>query len=168
MSYKEKQAVLTMVSQLAILACYCAVAAGQIRSGDASLDDMKFWAVLMLVFIGIGIAATIVIQILFHILLSIGTAVKTQIVTGGVDEKELERSIKQEMVEDERDKLIGLKSSQVGYIVAGVGFVTGLLTLVAGYAPGIMLNAAYLSFAGGAVLEAAAQLFFYRRGVRNV
>lgn len=168
MSYQEKQSILMIGVQLAILAGYCVFVLSAMREGTASLDDLRFWAVVMLVFIGIGVAAIIVIQILFHILLSIGAAVKTQITTGHVDEGELEQTLELEMVEDGRDKLISLKSAQVGFIAAGVGFVSGLLTLVAGYAPGVMLNVMYLSFAGGSILERAAQLYFYRKGVRHV
>lgn len=167
MSYREKQSILMIGIQLAILASYCVYVLGQMRGGAASLDNLRAWAIIMLVFIGLGVGATIVLQILFHILLSVGTAVKTRMETGRVDNGELEQSLEAEMMEDERDKLISLKSSQVGFAAAGIGFVAGLVTLVAGYPPGVMLNVIYLSFAGGSILENAAQLYFYRRGVRH-
>jgi hypothetical protein len=167
MSTQEKRILLTLLAEIALLAVYCSFTASKVQSGDASLDDLKFWAVNMLIFTGLGVLALVIIQILFHILFSIGIAVKTQIETGGVDNKALEQTLETEMAEDERDKLIGMKAQKISVALAGIGFVAGLLTLLADYPPAVMLNVFYLSFVVGSILEGAAQLFFYRRGVRN-
>ena len=119
----------------------------------------------MLVFIGVGIAATIVIQIVFHILLSIGIAVKESIKNGNCEDQEIENKIQLEMVEDEMDKLIKLKSLRVGIIIAGIGFVASLVTLVLNYPPLIMLNLLFISFSTGSILEGFAQLYYYKRGI---
>ena len=121
----------------------------------------------MLIFIGIGVAASIVIQIIFHILLSISIAVKKELRGEKTDDKEIEKSIKSEMVEDEMDKLIELKSNRVGFVLAGIGFVAALVSLVLNYSPAVMLNILYITFALGSLFEGFAQLYFYRRGVKN-
>ncbi|NTW89170.1 MAG: hypothetical protein HGB26_08690 [Desulfobulbaceae bacterium] len=62
-------------------------------------------------------------------------------------------------------KLIELKSMQVGFLFAGIGFVAALLSLVLDYSPAVMLNIMFLSFSGGSLLEGFAQLYLFRKGV---
>ncbi len=59
----------------------------------------------MLIFIGIGIAASIVIQIVFHILLSIGIAAVKKIQNQDYDDREIGKTIQAEFIEDEMGKL---------------------------------------------------------------
>ncbi|MBN1372803.1 MAG: hypothetical protein JW987_12755 [Anaerolineaceae bacterium] len=164
MSYQEKRTLASIFSGILILAAYCIYAFNPTRLAALTPDDLKPWASTMLIFIGIGIVATIVIQIVFHILLSISLAVQTKIRNMESDDKEIERSIQLEMVEDERDRQIELKSQRIGFAIAGIGFVAGLLSLVFNYSPVVMLNILYLSFSAGSILEGFGQLYFYRRG----
>jgi len=163
MSYQTKRTMTSMVSGVLVLAAYCMYAFGRYSSGAVAEGNLKFWAGTMLVFIGIGIAATIILEIIFHIGLSIDIAVKER----GCDEKEIDKKIEATVVEDEMDKLIELKSSQVGFVVAGVGFVSALLLLLFGYSTVVMLNVMYLSFLVGSLMEGAASLYFYGKGVSN-
>jgi hypothetical protein len=121
----------------------------------------------MLLFIGIGVVITIISQIVFHILLSIGIAIKEQIQNGSVKDDEIEKNLELEMVEDEMDKLIGLKSMRVGFVVAGIGFVTGLIALVTGYSPAVMMNIIFISFNAGSILEGITQIYYYKKGVNH-
>ena len=165
MSYQEKRTVTSILSGILVLAAYCIYSFDQWRSGAVDPGDLKFWATTMLIFIGIGIGVTIIIQIVFHILLSISVAVKKTIQDHQIDDKEIEKSIKFEMVEDERDKLIELKSMRIGFIIAGVGFFAGLFSILFNYSPVVMLNIMFISFSVGSIFEGMAQLYFYRRGV---
>ncbi|MDD1777666.1 MAG: hypothetical protein LUQ65_05800 [Candidatus Helarchaeota archaeon] len=165
MSYQEKRTLTSILSGVLVLAAYCIYAFNPSKLGSLAPDDLKFWATTMLIFIGIGIGATIIIQIVFHILISISIAVKEKIQDSQCDDKDIEKSIKMEMVEDERDKLIELKSMRVGFIIAGFGFVGALLSLLLNYSPVVMLNIIYISFNVGSLFEGAAQLYYYRRGV---
>src|SRR3990170_46915 len=79
MSYQEKRTIVMIVTGVMVLAAYCIYAFGQVQAGMVAAGDLKYWARTMLIFIGIGIAATIVIQIIFHILLSITTAISKKI-----------------------------------------------------------------------------------------
>ena len=167
MSYQESRTIVNMISGALVLAAYCIRVFGRYQSGAVEAGDLKFWAGSMLIFIGIGIVATIIIQIVFHILMSIGIAVKNKMVNEQYDDRDIEKSINAQMMEDEMDKLIGLKSMQVGFAAAGIGFVTGLVSLVLGYSPVVMLNILFFSFSAGSLLEGATQLYFYRRGVAN-
>ena len=165
MSYQEKRTSTSIFSGALILAAYCIYAFGKYGSGVVAPGDLKFWASTMLIFIGIGIGVTIVIQIIFHILLSVSIAVKKKIQDEECSDKEIEKTIELEIVEDERDKLIELKSMRIGFVIAGMGFVGALVSLVLNYSPVVMLNILYISFCVGSLLEGAGQLYYYRRGV---
>jgi hypothetical protein len=165
MSYQEKKIIASILSGMVILASYCIYAFGKYQAGLVTPGDLKFWASTMLIFIGIGIVVTIAIMLVFQIMLSIAIAVKEKIRDENFDEKLIEKTIKVEMVEDEMDKLIELKSSKVGYAFSGIGLVAGLLSLVFNYAPMVMLNIIFLSFSGGSIVEGFTQLYFYRKGI---
>ncbi len=167
MSYKVKSTIVSMVTGVLLMAAYVIYVAGKVQSGAAALDDMRFWATTILVFIGIGIAAMIVIQIVFHILLAIAKAIGEQVKSGKVDDKEIEKSLKLDMVEDEMDKLISLKSMRIGYAIGGFGFIAALVSQVMNYPAAVMLNILFASFYAGSLIEAFAQLFYYRRGIKN-
>lgn len=167
MSYQERRTIVSLISGALVVAAYSIQTFGRFQAGAASADDLKFWAGAILTYIGIGVAVSIVIQIVFHILMSIGIAVKKKIRDEQCDDKEIEKSIDAEMVEDEMDKLIELKAMRVGFFVAGFGFVAGLISLLLGSSAAVMLNILFFSFSGGGLFEGAAQLYFYRRGVTH-
>lgn len=165
MSYQEKRTITSITTGILVLTAYCIHAFGKYRSGAVVQGDLKFWAITMLTFIGIGIAATIIIQIVFHILLSMGIAIKKEMSGEKNDDKEIEKSIKLEMVEDERDRLIDLKATRVGFALAGIGFIAALFSLVLQYSPVVMLNILFITFSVGSIFEGFAQLFYYRKGI---
>lgn len=165
MSYAEKRTIVSILTGSALIAAYSFYAFGRVQSGAASMDDLRFWATTILIFIGIGIAASIVIQIVFHILLSIGIAVSKKIQDQSIDDQSIEKSIGAEMVEDEMNRLIELKAMRVGVVMTGIGFVGGVVLLALGYSPAVMLNVLFYSMGGGSLLEGFAQLYYYRRGV---
>jgi hypothetical protein len=167
MSYQEKRTIVSIITGAVILSAYCIYAFLRYTSGDVASDDLASWAGIMLIFIGIGIVAAIIIQIVFHILLSIGIAIREKVQDLSNDDADIDRAIKAEMVEDEMDKLIELKSMRFGFVVCGIGFIAGLVLLVLHYPPALMLNALFISFSIGALLEGAAQLFYYRTGIHN-
>lgn len=165
MSYQEKKTITSMVSGLILMGVYALHAWGRYQAGEVPADNPALWAGMMLRYIGIGIIITIILQILFHILLSIGIAVREKISDESRDDKEIEKAIKQEMVEDERDKLIELKSLRAGFILAGIGFIASLVSLALGYPSAVMLNILFFSFFTGSFLEGLVQLHYYRRGL---
>ncbi|TFG83269.1 MAG: hypothetical protein E4H20_05930 [Spirochaetales bacterium] len=161
MSYQVKRTITTLVAGILILAAYCAYTFGKSLSGIVAPGDLKFWASSMLIFVAAGIVVIIVIQIIFHILFSIGIAIKQR----DCDEKEIGRAIEASFVEDEMDKLIELKASRIGSILPGLGFVAALVALVGGSSLEVMLNIAFLSFFMGALVTSCVQLLYYRKSV---
>ena len=163
MSYQEKRTIVMIAQGIAILAAYCIYVAGKMQQGAAGLEDIKFFAVAMLVFLGISIAVTIAVQVIFHILLSVSIAVRER----EKEEKSIESAINAEMVEDERDKIIELKSARITMIVTMAGFVVGLIMLALDYQPAVMLNILFIAANLGAIGEGVGKLIYYRAGVRH-
>jgi len=151
------------LTHVAILTAYCINAYQMFKDGLATEAHLKAWAVTILVFVGIEVVATIIIQIIFHILYSIGVAVKEREHSG----VEIEKSIESSMVEDEMDKLIALKSSQVAFVFAGIGFAYALILVLLGYSSAIMVNVIFIAFGLGSIAEGILSLYYYRKGVTH-
>ncbi|WP_144032197.1 hypothetical protein [Amphibacillus jilinensis] len=167
MSYQEKKTIVSILTGLLILTYYCFYAYGKYQSGVVAINDLAFWARTMLLFIAISIVATIVIQIVFNILLSIAIAVQETARTGKSDDKEIEKTIESEMVTDEMDRLIEMKSMRIGFFFAGIGFIIALGAVALDYSAAIMIQIIFISFHLGSLLEAFTQLYFYRRGIKH-
>jgi len=158
MTYKSKRTITSIAAGILFLAAYLVYALGK---NSPAPENLKSWALTMLIFIGISVAVSVVIQILFHIAFSIGIAVKEG------NAREVERIVESSMVEDEMDKLINLKSVHIGYICAGIGFVAALAALAFGASAVFALHILFGSFAGGSFVEGGVSVYLYERGVRN-
>jgi hypothetical protein len=160
MSYNSKRTIVSMVAGGVLSAAYIVYA---LSSHAPAPENLKAWATAMLIFIGIGVAAVIVIQILFHIAFAIGIAVKE---LEGNDEK-IERIISSSMTEDERERLISLKSARIGYACMGIGFVAALVVLAFGMSILIALHILFGMSAAGSLVEGCVSVYLHERGVRN-
>ena len=158
MSYSSKRTIVSMVAGILLFTTYVVYALG----GRAPVQEaLKSWAVVMLVFIGISVAVQIIVQILFHIALAIGITIKEK----ECDEKNIERIMSVTMLEDEREKLINLKSAKFGYIFAGFGFIAALVTLVLGLSTLYALHIIFGAFAAGSLIEGSASVYFNEKGL---
>ena len=160
MSYNSKRTIASIIAGVILIAAYLIYAFGE-RS--PAPDDLKSWATAMLVFIAIGVAATVVIQILFHIALAVGIAVKER----EQDDKTVERMIASAVVEDERDKLVGLKSARIGYAIAGAGFIAALVALAFEAPVVAALHIPFGAFATGSIVEGIVSVYFYEKGIKQ-
>lgn len=163
MSYQEKRTIASIMSGIAVLAAYCIYVFGRYRAHAADPNDLKSCAVTILIFIGVGVAATIVMQILLHIALSVGIAIKT----GGCDDTTIEKEIGYAAADDEMDKLIELKAMKLGFVICGAGFIAALVAAVCNVPAAVMLHILFLSFSLGSLAEGALSLYYYRRGIKN-
>jgi len=116
MTYQTKKTITSLVASLIILVSYCLSIYNHYKAGNIIENDLQYWAKQMVTYIVVGVIVTIVLHIVFHIYLSINLAIKEQ----SKDDKEINRKLELEMIEDEMDKLIELKSMRVGYIVVSV------------------------------------------------
>ena len=161
MSYKSNRIIVSMIAGAVMFALYLITAMG--NSAPAQ-DDLKEWAMLILTFVVITIVAIIVIQIVFHIIYSIGVTVKSD----ENDVEMIERLIESSLADDEMDKLIESRSNSVGSSFVGLGFIVMLL----GYAffdmsAVLALNVVFSFFVIGAIVQGCVQVYFYERGIRN-
>jgi hypothetical protein len=108
---------------------------------------------LWIIVIVAGIVLVIAGSILTNIVRAILYAIKTQ-------SDKTER-----FVEDERDKLIGLKGSRIAYITFSVGVFFAMLSFALGQPPLIMFSLIILFSLLAEIVESGMQLVFYRRGV---
>lgn len=161
MSYQEKRTITSLASGVLVLGVYGIYVFSKLGQESFDSTNLAFWATTMLIFIGIGIVATIIIQIVFHILMAVSIAIKER----EKDEAVITKTIEAEMVEDERDKLIELKSSRIGFAFAGFGFVLGLVFLAFGYSAALMVNVLFLSYSIGSLFEGLGSLRYYRKGL---
>lgn len=160
MTYNSKKNIVSVAAGFVSVASYiiyvCTV-------NPPASDDIQAWSKRMLLFIGVSVAVQIIIQILFHAAFAVGVAVKEH----DKDGKKTEKIIASSMIEDERDKLINLKASHVGYICAGVGLMIALFALAGGASYVIALHVIVGSFAAGSIIEGIAGIVLNERGVRN-
>ncbi len=161
MSYTEKRTLAQMAITSLVFGAYCLVAFNRL-SLESSLRQ---WAVMMLIFIGVMVLASIVLQVVFHIFLSVGVAAREAIRDHNVDEETIGEAVKGEFIEDERDKLISLKSRQASCITSGVGFFFGLISLLFDAPPALMLNIIFSAAFLGSVTEGITHLVLTRKGV---
>ena len=159
MTFKSKRTITSMVASIALIIAYIIYA----RSTHAPApEDTVLWAQAIFVFIGASVIVNIVIQVLFHIAYSVSIAIKERT----QDDSEVERIIASETAEDELDKIINLKASQVGYIFAGFGFIVALAWL-AFFGASIVatLHIILGAFFVGNFVEGGMSIRFYERGV---
>ena len=157
MTYNSKRTIISMAVGLALLIAYMVYALGKAAPGT---DNLQSWAIAMLVFIGIGLVALIIVQVVFHILVAVGIAAKE-------GEGNVERILDANMVEDERDKLISLKASRAGYICVALGVMLALAVLALGMAALVALHVLLGALAIGSLLDGAASIYLYERGVQH-
>ncbi|MDP4094964.1 MAG: hypothetical protein Q8920_16600 [Bacillota bacterium] len=166
MSYQEKRTITEIFSALLILIAYGLYIINRFHAHTINMQELKPWASAMLIFVGLGIIATIIIQILFHILLSISIAVKES-VAGKDKGQDINKAIANSMVGDEMHKLIELKSSRMSTFFYGFGFIAALVSIVLSSPLPVMLNILFGSWLLGWIFEGSVRLIYYRKGVRN-
>ena len=149
MSYQEKNITVSLVSHLLILVYYVANVYQMLQTGGlVSAQLFGLSAIVIIAAIIINITASI----LTNILLSIVYAIKTR--TNTVEPT----------IEDERDKLIGLKGTRTSYITHSLGILVALLSFVFGQSPLVMFSLIIFSGLVAQIAGDLTQIYLYRRG----
>ena len=68
-------------------------------------------------------------------------------------------------IEDERDKLIGLKGVRVSYVTFSIGVLIAMLSFVFGQPPLVMFSAIIFFSIVAEIAGDISQIFLYHRGV---
>ncbi|MDR1295174.1 MAG: hypothetical protein LBK59_09525 [Bifidobacteriaceae bacterium] len=160
MSFSGQRTLAGLVAGAGLLVAYTiyATSAGLVWSAD-----LRRVAVTMLVFIGVSVGVTILVQIGFHIIVAIRFAARER--TG--DQRRVDRLLSSEMVEDEMQKLVSLKASQATAIGSGVGMVALLVALACGGTPAFGLHLMLWCCGAGCLAEGTMAVWFHQRGVRH-
>lgn len=149
MSYQEKSVTVSLFSSLLILG-YFLINISRMYFGEGLVSGQVFR--LAGIVIAAGIIVNITANILTNIILSIVHAIRT-----GKEEQE-------RFIEDERDKLIGLKGIKFSYIVFSVGVLLAMISFVIGQPPLVMFSLIVLSGLVAEIIGDMVQIALYRRG----
>lgn len=150
MSFKEKNITVTLVNFSLILLIFLIRVFQMVRTDTfTSTNVFRLWGVIIVLAVIVTIAATI----LTHIVSAIIEAIKTG-----------EENPKIEDFEDERDKLIDLKGTQVTYLIASLGTFLAMLTFAFGQEPLIMFTLLIFFGVLAQVIGDISRLVLYRRG----
>ena len=163
MSYNSKRTIVILAASVALFVGYAIYALGKYAPEPGNL---KAWALAMLAFIGISVAAMILIMVIFHVGLAIRLAMKEH-AQGRGPEKNVEREMSAIMVEDEMDQLISLKARRIGHWFTGSGFIAALAALALGAPAVAALHVILGAVALTGLSEGVASVVYYERGVRN-
>lgn len=149
MSYRKISVSVSLVSTLLIMGYYLLNLIPMFQQGDLISERVfRLAAIVIIASIVLNIAG----NILAHIVINIVHAIQTQ------SEKEVR------MIEDERDKLIGLKGTQVSYIVFSLGVLASMLTFVFGQ-PGLVMFSLIIIFSLLAeIIGNLSQFYFDNQG----
>jgi len=148
MTYQEKQNIVNIFSGLLITAIYGWIVYQKHLAGTIDLkEDFSSWGVIFLIFIGVSIVSRIIIYIIFHIINAIATREDDT------------------PVEDERDKLIKLKSTRNSYYSFSFCLMSGFVLLAIGMPVYGMFIAFIISGLIAEIIENGSQIYFYRKGV---
>lgn len=148
MDYNERKSIVNMLSTVIVLGIYYWSVFERFNTQVMDTDEqLQFWAKAILIAIPVSIVTKIVIMIVF----AIGNYIITREETAGF--------------EDERDKLIELKSTRNSYFIFGVGFFISLVLLAIGYPPKYMFISLILAGIGSEIFDQMSKWYYYRKGV---
>jgi len=149
MSTRKISISVSLVSTLLILGYYLINLIPMFRQGDLNSEEVFRLAGIVII---TSIVLNIFANILTMIIINIIHAIQTQ------SDKEVR------MIEDERDKLIGLKGTQVSYIAFSLGVLVSMLMFVSGQ-PALVMFCLIIFFSLLAeICGDLAQFYFYSRG----
>jgi len=150
MSFQQRNITVSLVTFILILGFYL-LRIFQLLQSDTftSTNIFRLWGIIII----LAIVATIVLTILAHI----GSAIVQVIKTG-------DENPKIEDIQDERDKLIDLRGTQITYLASSLGVLVAMLTFVFGQPPLVMFS--LLVFFGllAQIIGDFSRLMLYRRG----
>lgn len=148
MDQKERQILVTVICSVVTIVWYVLhVYNKQVADNPEILNDFKFWGKSFLWLIPVAIVAQIVIQIIYAIINRIVTKEDVP------------------MKDDERDRLIELKTIRISHWLFITGFLFAMGSLAFGGQPSVMFIILFSSGFASSIISELAKLYYYRRGV---
>jgi hypothetical protein len=149
MSYQEKNITVSLVSHLLIGVYYLANLIPMIQSGELVAGRLfALWSIV----IAVNIVVNIIASILTNILLTIVEAIQSR------------KYEEPQFIEDERDRLIGLKGIQISYITFSIGVLVSVLAFIFGQPPLMMVSLIVLFSILAEVIGDISKIYLYRKG----
>jgi hypothetical protein len=150
MSFQQRNITVSLVTFILILGFYLIRIFQMLQSETfTSTNVFRLWGII----IGLAIVATIVLTILAHV----GSAIFQVIRTG-------DENPKIEDIQDERDKFIDLRGTQITYLASSLGVLVAMLTFVFGQPPLVMFSLLVFSGLLAQIIGDILRLMLYRRG----
>lgn len=148
MDQKERQIVVNLIATIITIGLYVLYVYQKKVAGNSEiLNDFSFWGKSFLWLIPVSIVALIIVHIIYAIINKIVT--NEDIPT----------------VDDERDKLIELKSIRISHWIFILGFLTAMGLLAFGLKPYLMFIILFASGLLASIVSELAKLYYYRKGV---
>lgn len=149
MSSEERDNILSLFTTLVISVPYFIYILDRYNSETFTTEEeIKFWAIALLVLIPIRIVAEILVHIAF--------AIVHAIVTG---EEELPE------VTDERDEIIDLKANRNAYYFMSIGILSTAVVAALGGSVALLFITLMVAGFFSELVSVMSQIFYYRRGV---
>ena len=149
LSFQEKSVIVSLLTSTVVYAVFAVLVWQRYQAGSFDpASVLVFWGRALLILIGV--------QILFQVVAQILLAISHAIVT---------REEEDPSFEDERDKLIELKSTRNQFVVFGVGFLLATAALAFGHSVTVMFVILIAFLIIAELFGGVSKLVYYRRGV---
>lgn len=150
MSFKQKNIAVTFVNFSLILVFFLFRVFQMVQNDSFTSENVfRLWGIIIALAIFVTVAATILTQIVSAVIEAIRT---------GNEEPEIDS------LEDERDRLIDLRGTQVTYLVSSIGAFIAMLTFVLGQPPLVMFTLLIFFGVLAQIIGDVSRLILYRGG----
>lgn len=148
MSYQERRTIIEIISMLITNTVYGWLLFSQyIVKRPELLEDLRFWAIVLLILVPLSIVSRIITEIIHAIYHAIRTGEEAP------------------MENDERDTLIELKASRMAHITFSLSFVLALGLVVLGQSMMVMFLTLLIGGMVSEITDNVSKYIFYTRGV---
>ncbi len=148
MDYQEKRSIVNILSTIVVFSVYYWFVFERFDAQVMTTDEqLQFWSKAILIAIPVSIVSKVVVMTVF----AISNYIITREKTAGF--------------EDERDKLIELKSTRNSYVVFGSGFFISLIVLAFGYPPKYMFISIIVAGIASEIFDQLSKWYYYSKGV---
>ncbi len=149
MSYQEKNITVSLFSHLLIGVYYLANLLPIIQSSELVAGRLyALWSIV----IAVNIVVNIIASILTNILLTIVETIRSR------------KYEDPQFIEDERDKLIGLKGIRSTYFTFSIGVLLSVFAFIYGQPPLMMISLIVLFSILAEIIGDVSKIYLYRRG----
>jgi hypothetical protein len=150
MSFKQKNIAVTFVNFSLILVFFLFRVFQMVQNDSFTSENVfRLWGIIIALAVFVTVAATILTQIVSAVIEAIRT---------GNEEPEIDS------LEDERDRLIDLRGTQVTYLVSSIGAFIAMLTFVLGQPPLVMFSLLIFFGVLAQIIGDVSRLILYRGG----